>query len=1620
MVEGSLEMVVVPYILGGGGGGGGAGGSIKLVGNSVTVNANTSAYGAGGGAGVAGNGTGASNGGTGGSGRIAVYYSNSISGTSSPAQQTFTLSYNSYAVYISKEVHTPDATSYGNIGWTESLPSGTEIQLQTRSGATPNSKDGTWEAWKPTTSSLVINDLNTHTDFTGTNVTVADGDITRNIDYHEDEDEFTSGNITKLTATLANGYAETTLSPSVDLSSYTYITAWVRSSFAGNSIKLGFGESAGTEQEKIISVDSINTWQKVYWDISGITGTSRDAVTKFRVTLPTNTTVAYIDSIKAESYLTTPGGSTITSTANDYIQYRAILTTSNTANTPTLSAITVGYTNPSGTYTIDANRVKNLVDVDFYQSNRLTLTEYPLVDYKKLRTLVGPNQVAQNTVNDLGNGSDGARTISTNVNINVSNTPGRSCADGGDAVNYSVTSFPDNTSAVLESASSTGCLSVNDEVLLINLRGTGTQYANVGNYETLRISSISGTTVNFATSKTKYYGNGTSDDTNIGLGVGNQTVMLQRVPNYTDVTVEVGTIFSPDEWVQPTGAVNNGAGEGGVIFFRATGTVSVAGIVSAWARGYAASTTATGYATYAYGGEAFCAGNVAPPGDSGGGAGGNNGTQYAGYTNNKCGGGGGAGYINSTGGAGIAVGGAGGAGGASSSSNYGIGGGGGGGGYGGGGSGGVGALNNGGWNGSTNQSGAGGNSIASTYGYAGGGGGGGTYGDSDLTKLFFGASGGNGGGGMSNTTSYNGGIGGDGGGIVFIAGSTVSVSGYLTSAGSAGTTAAGSGGWGGGGGGGGAGGSIKVVGNSVSLGTASTTSGGSGGAGNMGGGSYAANGGAGGVGRIAVYSATNPTGTTTPTFTSTTIPGYNYGVFVSEEIPTYQATDYGNLAWNFNDNGYGDIQFQTRSGASNNSTDGTWEAWKPVTQGTNYIDLNNMNTVGDWTVTNQSVVADGDATRNIDYSEDEDEGTVGNISKFVSTSANGYAEDTITSTDLSNYDYISAWVYSGTTGNILKLGFGESSATENEETINIDRANTWQKVYWDIRDVDKSLRNAVTKIRMTIIPTSTTIQLDNMKGERLLRNSSGSTITSTVNNYIQYRAVFTTTNESYKPTLYNVQLTWKTGYKLVNTDANTTRLYNYSGQTQDLRINVTTSGGASALGSGWTEVGGNVYRGSGFVGIGDATPDVELKVVGALCVKSNADACAGATAGTIYANNTSVQSADLAEMYEVSDLSIEAGDLVSLDPNAIGEVQKANPDNVASVMGVVSTSPGLLMNDNNKDNSRPIGLIGRLPVKVMTAGRSVEKGDVITASALDGIGVTRNDSGIIVAKALEDTFDWSDASCTTVNTISDIKWPADKGQNESKPCFKVPVDSFEASLRGTLMNTYNLTLSDSIYIGKVMAFVDVVWYQPQWVSDEMASLLSDYSGGRLGGEGSGWTIEGDSLKTDKEVSVNRIEGTSANFGILNGNLLNIGNGSLVSDSGGNLSVGGDLLIAGHLKSESGSLVLEIGSSINDMFVIKNVKGEVVFSVDGTGSVGGKGIYRSEWVRISPNSSLKVHHNFNATPSSINIIKSDNSQGYGFTSKGLGSEYYFEYYDSNTIQVYNKTSGVIYVKLTIEK
>jgi len=87
-------------------------------------------------------------------------------------------------------------------------------------------------------------------------------------------------------------------------------------------------------------------WQREYWDLNDISSADRNATVRLglRVLDASEGFTMYLDDFRHNTnYLTNNQGSTITSTPNRYIQYRAILSTNNTEVTPELTSVTINY-----------------------------------------------------------------------------------------------------------------------------------------------------------------------------------------------------------------------------------------------------------------------------------------------------------------------------------------------------------------------------------------------------------------------------------------------------------------------------------------------------------------------------------------------------------------------------------------------------------------------------------------------------------------------------------------------------------------------------------------------------------------------------------------------------------------------------------------------------------------------------------------------------------------------------------------------------------------------------------------------------------------------------------------------------------------------------------------------------------------------------------------------------------------------------------------------------------------------------------------------------------------------------------------------------------------------------
>ncbi|MFA5009427.1 MAG: prepilin-type N-terminal cleavage/methylation domain-containing protein [Candidatus Paceibacterota bacterium] len=158
---------------------------------------------------------------------------------------------------------------------------------------------------------------------------------------------------------------------------------------------------------------------------------------------------------------------------------------------------------------------------------------------------------------------DGSCTISSGtINLNTQSCSGRGTAD---AVNFITTNnIISGSNSITLTTAPTG-LAIGDEVLIINLQGMSSDYDNVGKYETKIILEINSNTLFFSKSLINSY-NGTT-----------QKIMIQRLPNYSSVSIAIGATLTANTW--------DGV-KGGVLAFASSGQVNILGTVSMAGKGY--------------------------------------------------------------------------------------------------------------------------------------------------------------------------------------------------------------------------------------------------------------------------------------------------------------------------------------------------------------------------------------------------------------------------------------------------------------------------------------------------------------------------------------------------------------------------------------------------------------------------------------------------------------------------------------------------------------------------------------------------------------------------------------------------------------------------------------------------------------------------------------------------------------------------------------------------------------------------------------------------------------------------------------------------------------------------
>jgi hypothetical protein len=282
-------------------------------------------------------------------------------------------------------------------------------------------------------------------------------------------------------------------------------------------------------------------------------------------------------------------------------------------------------------------------------------------------------------------------------------------------------------------------------------------------------------------------------------------------------------------------------------------------------------------------------------------------------------------------------------------------------------------------------------------------------------------------------------------------------------------------------------------------------------------------------------------------------------------------------------------------------------------------------------------------------------------------------------------------------------------------------------------------------------------------------------------------------------------------------------------------------------------------QGTTTIGDGTTSNMAGLQIgYGGLCV-DNDGSCVASTTGRITSVSSASGNSDLAEMYFSSE-ELLPGDIVALQ----GGLSIARAEESATILGVVSTKPGLIMGFDDTsltkgESAFPVALKGRVPVRLSTENGPIQKGDRIALSSIPGVGMKATASAVVVGIALED-FDGEHAySPAYLNQFGDDLVKAKmqpRNQNMDArtqdgcsygggseeggdPCEKdavgkIKVETVSVDNKTEILNELEEEAAEVAYtevgnevsIGQVVMFVDLDYYQIETESTVLAELLS--------------------------------------------------------------------------------------------------------------------------------------------------------------------------------------------------
>jgi hypothetical protein len=117
--------------------------------------------------------------------------------------------------------------------------------------------------------------------------------------------------------------------------------------------------------------------------------------------------------------------------------------------------------------------------------------------------------------------------------------------------------------------------------------------------------------------------------------------------------------------------------------------------------------------------------------------------------------------------------------------------------------------------------------------------------------------------------------------------------------------------------------------------------------------------------------------------------------------------------------------------------------------------------------------------------------------------------------------------------------------------------------------------------------------------------------------------------------------------------------------------------------------------------------------------------------GNMYAASailgTSTNPGDLAERVDINpNETVEAGDVMMVDPASPDRYQKSNQAYEPTVAGVISTNPTIIVGNGKTQQTAPLAMVGRVPVKYSEENGPIQRGDLLVSANTPGYAMKYN------------------------------------------------------------------------------------------------------------------------------------------------------------------------------------------------------------------------------------------------------------------------------------------------------